>query len=128
MTQQSHPSLSDRYYQWLAAIYARLIDDQQGAMSRPIDQLSSDAHHSNQIIDAASTTHLHPAGVYHPDMVDSLRLRIAAAQQTLRRDQTEFAHEWRQIEADLAAKLLAIADPTEVQLNALSQQSQAKKP
>ncbi len=82
---------------------------------------------SDQIIDEASTAHLHPAGVYQPDMVDSLRLGIAAAQQTLRYDQAEFANEWRSIEADLAVKLLAIADPTEVQLNALAQQSQAKK-
>ena len=127
MTQQSHTNLSDRYYHWLAAIYARLIDDQQRAMNRQSDQILDEAHQSDQIIDEASTAHLHPAGIYQPDMVDSLRLRIAAAQQTLRRDQTEFAEEWRHIEADLAVKLLAIADPTEVQLNALAQQSQAKK-
>lgn len=117
MTQQSHPSLSDRYYHWLATIYAHLIDDQQRAIDR----------RSDQIVDEASTAHLHPAGVYQPDMVDSLRLRIAAAQQTLRHDQGEFAEEWRKIEADLAVKLLAIADPTDVQLNAMHQQANAKK-
>ncbi|WP_407276718.1 hypothetical protein [Halothiobacillus sp. DCM-1] len=117
MTQESPLSLSDRYYHWLASIYARLIDTEQRAIDRQTDQL----------IDEASDEHLHPAGVYHPDMVDTLRLEIAAARQTLRHDRSAFAEEWRTIEADLAVKLLSVADPTEVQLNALRSAASSKK-
>ncbi len=111
-------SLNDRYYHWLASIYAHLIDTEQRAIDRQTDH----------IIDEACDEHLHPAGVYHPDMVDTLRLKIAEARNTLRQDRAAFSKEWHDIEADLAAKLLAVADPTEVQLNALKQPNPPKKP
>lgn len=122
MTQEPHLSLNDRYYQWLAAIYAHLIDTNERVIDRQIDSSATD-----QLIDEASAAHLKSAGVYHPDVIDTLRLDIAAAQQTLRHDRDAFAEEWRNIEADLAVKLLSIADPTDVQLNAITQPQPIKK-
>ena len=106
----SEPSaLSNAYYHWLQGIYAHLLDsDQHG------HEANADA-----IINAANAQFA--PHDYHPDLVDTLRLDIAKAQNTLRHDKASFAAEWQKIEADLAVKLLSIADQTDVKLNALRQ-------
>jgi len=106
-TNPEHNALSNAYYHWLGGIYAQLLDG---------DQHGHDAD-TNAVIDAANSK-LAPHE-YHPDLVDTLRLDIAKAKTTLRHDKEEFAVEWKKIEADLAVKLLSIADKTDVELNAL---------
>jgi hypothetical protein len=112
----AHESLSDRYYHWLGTIYARLLDDESRAITR----------HSDEIIDesrAALADH-----EYHPDLVDNLRIDIAKAQTTLRQDREAFAREWQNIEQDLANKLLSIADKTDIELNAMREEANLKRP
>lgn len=112
--QPAHQSLSDRYYHWLGTIYARLLDDEDRAIKR----------HSDEIID--ESRHELAEHEYHPDLVDTLRIDIAKAQSTLRNDREAFAREWRKIEEDLGNKLLSIADKTDVELNALREETSKK--
>lgn len=109
-----HGSLRDAYYNWLAKIYTRLLDDETQSTDTIIDE---------------SRHELAPHD-YHPNLVDNLRIDIAAARTTLRRDREEFTREWRKIEQDLAVKLLSIADKTDVELAAMREenaQHQSKK-
>lgn len=110
----AHESLSDRYYHWLGTIYARLLDDESRAIKR----------HSDEIID--ESRHELAEHEYHPDLVDQLRIDIAKAQTTLRHDREAFAKQWRDIEADLANRLLSIADKTDVELNAMREETNLK--
>lgn len=110
-TQTTHQSLSDRYYHWLGTIYARLLDDESRSIQR----------HSDEVID--ESRHELAEHEYHPDLVDRLRIDIAKAQTTLRRDRQDFAKEWRDIEANLGVKLLSIADKTDVELNAMREET-----
>ncbi|ANJ66566.1 hypothetical protein A9404_03490 [Halothiobacillus diazotrophicus] len=102
-----HGNLRDAYYQWLAKIYSHLLDD--------------DARSTDAIID--ETPHELAPHEYHPDLVDNLRIDIAAARTTLRQDREEFTREWRKIEQDLAVKLLSIADKTDVELAAMREET-----
>lgn len=102
-----HGSLRDAYYHWLAKIYTRLLDD----ANQPTDTIIDESRHELAPHD------------YHPDLVDQLRIDIAAARTTLRHDREEFTREWRKIEQDLAVKLLSIADKTDVELAAMREET-----
>lgn len=107
-----HETLRDTYYRWLAKIYIRLLDDE----SQSTDSIIDESRHELATHD------------YHPSLVDHLRIDIAAARTTLRRDREEFTREWRKIEQDLAVKLLSIADKTDVELEAMREANAQHKP
>ncbi|MGC8698402.1 MAG: zinc ribbon-containing protein [Halothiobacillus sp.] len=109
-------ALSNAYYHWLGGIYAHLLDNEQHGLDTD----------TNAVINAANSK-LAPHE-YHPDLVDTLRLDIAKAKTTLRHDKEGFAAEWKKIEADLAVKLLSIADKTDVELNALRDDARHNHP